>query len=421
MKPFDSRRWPDQWYAAACAISAVCLVATLFSSYFPSGPIRHVLGQLPLSGENNAAVWFAGMLLLVASLHAFDGFVRFRAAGRARVAQAWLAVAAILLVFCIDETASLHERMPRWLGVGSWLSLLPFGMVLVGLLAVGLHGLWSDATQRSSAKRLGIAFALFATVPVHEFLQQRTQWWGSYSGLRTFLEEGTEMAATLLVLGTAMRNSVIDRDVPSAGRGPLFDAVVLYRPAILTAALLIAPLAAYVTAQLPDLDRGRPADSLASIVLTLAALTIARPFLLHLSAPTMQRLALAGVALSMSVGAMALNRSAGPALKLSILAAVFLLFALLWATAQGARHRPLALSAIVLGVLVLLAPRVGPGFLAMNGLMLLLALACFVLAGAPVAEGAEAREKVAVASETPPPAPTEENGAPASRPAGPSL
>lgn len=340
------------------------------------------------------------MLLLMASLHAFDGFVRFRAAGRMHAAHAWLALAVVLLVFCIDETASIHERMSRWLGLGTWLSLLPFGVVLIGLLAVGFHGLWSDATQRGSAIRLGIGFALFATVPFHEFFQLTTRWWGGYSGVRAFLEEGTEMAATLLVLGTAMRNSMPDPNDPAGNRGPLFDMVVMYRPALLAAGIALAPFAAYVTAHLPDLERGRPAESLTSILLMLAAITIARPFLVLGKAPPMPRAALAGLTLTMSAGAMALTRSTGPALKLSILAALFLLFALLWTTVQGARHRSQALSAIALGVLVLLAPLVGPGFLALNGLMLLLALLSLILAGTLAAESVGVEGQVAVVTRT---------------------
>src|SRR5258705_12593640 len=75
------------------------------------------LAPLNLTNENVAASWFSGILLLLGSLHAADGFFRVRRTNF-KAALAWCVICGMLLALSADEIGSLHERIDDVLKMG---------------------------------------------------------------------------------------------------------------------------------------------------------------------------------------------------------------------------------------------------------------------------------------------------------------
>jgi len=75
-------------------LSAVLIVATVVLRF------GHGLFLAPLNptNENVAAAWFSGILLLLGSLHAADGYFRLRKTNF-RTALAWCVISAMLLLY----------------------------------------------------------------------------------------------------------------------------------------------------------------------------------------------------------------------------------------------------------------------------------------------------------------------------------
>lgn len=287
-----SLRRPDAgfgrpWLVVAILVS-MAMVAATGSRRLVAGDsaLYGILRTLDLSSENVIAAWWSGMLLLLASLHAYDGAERVRVsgdqldeAGTTRAARAWMAIAGILLFFSADEVASLHERfgMLAWpFGYSEFVAYGIVALVLGGLAIFALHDLWR-IPDRASAVGLFVGFALLASVALQEYLEHTVQWSGLSSVLRVMVEEGTELIAILLILFVTMPNTngmhlrASEADLDREGPRP-FGA--LRPPGWRTVALgfVVCVGFAALSASLSDQQRGHPADWLAAAGFLCSAL-----------------------------------------------------------------------------------------------------------------------------------------------------
>ena len=143
--------------AAGCGV----LVMTTFFQHemrtlFP----RRWVDFVNLLGEGNLAAWWSGALLLLAAFYAVaaatakEAFADRSPCGtppaelRPSTRLGWSCVAVVLTILSADEIGSLHESMDQLIGWGTWWSLLPFALLLLGLATLGLYGLWVSASLR---------------------------------------------------------------------------------------------------------------------------------------------------------------------------------------------------------------------------------------------------------------------------------
>ena len=271
------RRLVSAWFGilvAGSAFFAVLLLIPRSAHDWP--PIAWFLHLLLLNDENNVAVWWSGSLLAIAAIHAFDGWGWFRST-RPRVARGWAALAIILLILSADELASLHERAFVLLPFSYWGALVPPALILLGLLVYSMTALRSDETHRAKVLPIMLGFACFGSVVVQEFLENRVPWTPLTRLLRTFAEEGMELVGMLVLVRVGMRNTLGLFSRNRESDGPTFSIVEVARRWILILGLPVVVAVAYLTARLPDQQRGHPSDWLAAVLFLFAALAMARP------------------------------------------------------------------------------------------------------------------------------------------------
>jgi hypothetical protein len=252
------------WFGGLIAVSAALLVVT-FASY-PLVDHRRLAGflfWLGLGGEGNIGAWWSGMLLALAGLLAFDGFVDPNKSPAER--RGWRALGFALLLLSFDEIAALHEYLSQ-LGRG-YLAVL--GVVGLSVASYGMRQL--HRARAHTIAPLLLAFGLLATVPFHELLQHRLQWDNQVVyGLRAVLEEGTEVVAALIFVsvGRATSASLL------RGSQDFLVALVWNRRVVTFAALLLWPVLTAATFALPQ--PGGPADWLTSTLFLGCALLAVR-------------------------------------------------------------------------------------------------------------------------------------------------
>ena len=276
---FVREKWSWLWFCSMVGISIFLLGANLFG--FVEGSM---LGRLNLGRENNVAAWWSGMLLLVAGLHAFDGYFLLRR-DKPDGARGWAAISLILVMLSADEIGSIHERANSLLHLGIWWSLLPFAMILLSLFGYALVALWRAGEPNGRIYLIIAGFSMFGMVAVQEWIEhldhvehlKLTSRW--FAAVRQCLEEGSELFGMLILIKACMNNSQ-GLFAGRSGFGPTFDSVKVFSQPILIASLVIGPILAYMTANLPDQRiRGRPSDWLAASLFIFAALSISRRFL----------------------------------------------------------------------------------------------------------------------------------------------
>jgi hypothetical protein len=227
------------------ALSLLLLLATYLGHTFaPDQPwrIRYLALQVDLGRENNAAAWYASMLLLTVALAMAACFVldlRTAADRRGRVlALGWLAIAALFAGLSLDELGSLHERIntvrmiedmknPLRIGVAGWVGILAIPALLVCGLVVAFG--WLRLRQSRSAFVLMCAgLLMFATVPLQEAIELANWSASEQRGAGPLLlEEGTELFASLCLLLAALQFAYM-----RASPGDATERVVSFKPGV---------------------------------------------------------------------------------------------------------------------------------------------------------------------------------------------
>src|SRR5690606_16237834 len=156
---------------------------------------------------------------------ALDGRSRLAGLGDRRTAAAWAALALVLIALSLDEVGSLHERAERFVPLERWWALLPFGVVLLGVAGWSAWQLWKRHRPRSDVVLIAAAFALFGSVAFQEELEHALVWPAWALPLRLGIEEGTELAAMLLlIVATSACSGGIFARHAAASTGPVFAA-----------------------------------------------------------------------------------------------------------------------------------------------------------------------------------------------------
>lgn len=232
------------------------------------------LAPLNLTNENVAAAWFSGILLLLASLHAADGYFRLRHTNF-KSALAWCVIAGMLLALSADEIGSLHERIDDVLKMGPWLSYLPFLIVLLGLCAWSFIQLWITPSERSRVPGLIIGFAILVSVGGQEFLEKAIKWPWYLGPFRSAFEEGSELTGMIILIYTMLPNSAGLFSHARWTEAPAFSVVPALRWFIVAAAALIAWPVSMLSASL-DLQvvDGHLSDWLSCALFFLAAVLV---------------------------------------------------------------------------------------------------------------------------------------------------
>jgi hypothetical protein len=232
------------------------------------------LAPLNLTNENVAAAWFSGMLLLLGSLHAADGYFRLRHTNLA-AALAWCVIAGMLLYLSADEIGSIHERIDDVAQMGPWLSFLPFLVVLLGCCAWSFIQLWNTPSERSRVPGLILGFGILVSVGGQEFIEKAFRWPWYLSPFRSGLEEGSELCAMLILIYTMLPNSAGLFSHARQTLAPAFSMVGALRWPVALAAAAIAWPASTLSASL-DLQNvtGHFSDWLACALFSLSAALI---------------------------------------------------------------------------------------------------------------------------------------------------
>ena len=325
----DRTLWSAVWLSSLTAVSVLSVVVTLFVDEFqaPTGGMQLALDglrlqRLALGGENSLGVWWQGFLLLLASLHSFDGYYLNRDRD-ATAARAWLVLGVVFACLSLDEVGSLHERSELFVPLGGfWAAVSPFAAVLAGATVYAVAALLRSSTYRVRGVMIAGVLSLFGAVAFQEYLEWTTRWWGDSRHLRTALEEGTEMAGMLLAVAASLPNTMGVFGRGGVGQEPVFLVIHRgFRP-IFGLGIACVPVLTVLTMHLPDLDlRGHPASWLAAAALAAAGLSAVRPFLRtgNLESTSLAAGVLSIVCLMLSMVAVDYHGANAPAKKLELL------------------------------------------------------------------------------------------------------
>ncbi|MEJ0035687.1 MAG: hypothetical protein WDO68_06370 [Gammaproteobacteria bacterium] len=233
------------------------------------------LAPLNLTEENVAAAWFSGTLLLLASLLAADGYFRLRSI-HFKAALAWWVIAGMLMALSLDEIACLHERIEEW-KTGPIVSFIPFLVVLLAGCAWSFVQLWLTPSERPKVKGLVLGFGLLVSIGGQEIMERIVTLPWYLAPFRSALEEGSELAAMLILVYTTLPNSFgLFENTRPAG-GPAFSGVAALRWPILILATLIAwPLAALTASMAEQAALGHFSDWMSCALFFFAAAFVVR-------------------------------------------------------------------------------------------------------------------------------------------------
>ena len=76
--------------------------------------------------------------------------------------------------------------------VGTWMSKLPFAVVMLGTLGYAVKSIWSATEQRPRLILILVGLLVLSTSALQEYFELEYEW-ESWAGLRGFIEEGTEI------------------------------------------------------------------------------------------------------------------------------------------------------------------------------------------------------------------------------------
>jgi hypothetical protein len=211
------------WVGAIAALNLFVLVVMYLhlTRTLPSDwRVRYIARQFSLAPENNLAVWYSSMLLLLVSLGAIGCFVvefQQRPPGRERVlTYGWAMIALLFLGLSLDELGSIHERIPTlgglhspFSGLRGWVGVLAVPIALVGLFVMAFAALRVRLSPAASVLML-LGLLLFLSIPIQEHVEvemmgasDSPEPWKRPVGL-AILEEGTEIFGSLCFFASTL-------------------------------------------------------------------------------------------------------------------------------------------------------------------------------------------------------------------------
>lgn len=183
------------WWQMILGIDLFLVVVTVLTRYSVQFPGRGRLGNhFNLAVEMNGGVWWSGACLLALSLMAYELYCR----NEEKTKAAWLVLSVVLAGLSLDEIGSIHERISAGVDRG-WLDLLPYGVVLVSLVAYAVVALFRSEKTKRSSLYIAAAFFVFGGVALQEHLENIVTWPAWSEGIRTGVEEGSELLGAFLL------------------------------------------------------------------------------------------------------------------------------------------------------------------------------------------------------------------------------
>ncbi|MBT8294623.1 MAG: hypothetical protein KJN70_15255 [Eudoraea sp.] len=237
------------WWKLIITIDVLFVIATIFLTYNYNLPILHYFN---LGGELNIASWWSGISLLLASLLSYELF----SIKHDKTKFSWLIFSLIFLALYWDEIGSLHERIMQ----NSWTDYYPYGIAGICLLTYSLVNLFTSNKNKKSGILILFGFSAFGLVVLQEYIEHTLDWPYLLLGLRTGIEEGTELLGIFLCL----MGVVLERRKTAASHSLMAlipnPSLMKKLPAILLFGLVLHTLASFWIPNLSDLyQRGNPA------------------------------------------------------------------------------------------------------------------------------------------------------------------
>jgi len=155
--------------------------------------LKWIIPKFDLAVENTFAVWWSGILLFLIGFLAYQQYLLEKGDTK----KAWLGISIIFMGLSIDEIVSLHERIG---GIGHWYAYFPFALACFMILSYSLPKLFCKKESRYTAILISLAVVLFAFTAFQEYLEWTVNLPSWMFGPRLIIEEGTELAGSLLGL-----------------------------------------------------------------------------------------------------------------------------------------------------------------------------------------------------------------------------
>jgi len=193
MHKFLNSWFGKNWWALLVSVNIILVIFTVANPYIYNFQQKwRFIAPFSLHTENNFAVWWSGITLLLAALLAYQ-----RACNDYKNKITWIILATLLAGLSLDEIGSFHERIGYSKG---WAGIFPYGLLFICLITYVNIKLLQSKNTITSAKYLCIATALFFSVILQEYIEHNYAWKPWMLGLRVGLEEGTELLATAFTL-----------------------------------------------------------------------------------------------------------------------------------------------------------------------------------------------------------------------------
>lgn len=253
------------WWIVFVVVNAILVVATVISAYLePNTTLSTLMNHLYLGGEMNAAAWWSSMLLLTIALGAYH----LASTRTDHTNRAWAIMALAFAALSWDELGSFHERLIAYSG---WVSLAPVALVFFVLMVYALATLYRTPATRPSAILFIIGSAFLSSILFQELLEKFGDIPTSLLGIRTGIEEGSELIG-LFFCQFAIVRQISERTNGVGKLGIRIDQLRFLLPILLMIAMLSFALA-FLSLDLDDMAiRGDPPAWLPSAILWMLGL-----------------------------------------------------------------------------------------------------------------------------------------------------